>query len=153
MLSEVRTYYGSISDFLAGRRSRTSGQQPCILLLLLLQTSAVNQRGRENKVGGKDVYTKGVSALKTQVPHRQKRVWCIPKCLVCKGKKRKDIYTKEPSRCLWGTLHAVLVYRFWPPTRGRLIFPQNPSPNGVEKWCSVPFIGVTGKSALESASS
>ena len=64
------------------------------------------------------IKTKGVFQLwKTQVPQqaKKKEVWCIPKKLVFKGKRRKKTYTpKEPSRCLWGDpVRAALVYRFW----------------------------------------
>ena len=44
------------------------------------------------------------SALKTQVPQQEKKVLCKPTSLFSREKEGNYIYTKEPSRCLWGTL-------------------------------------------------
>ena len=55
---------------------------------------------------GKKYTPKMFSALKTQVPQQQQP----GKKLVFRGKRGKNIYTKEPSRCVWGTSsHSIGV--------------------------------------------
>ena len=50
------------------------------------------------------VYTKVFSALTTQVPQQATKRSGVLQKDCSQGKKRKiHIYTKEPSRCLWGT--------------------------------------------------
>ena len=54
--------------------------------------------------GGKKVYTKGVfSSENSSATTGKKEVWCIPKTLFSREKEGKYVYTKAPSRCLWGT--------------------------------------------------
>ena len=70
------------------------------------------------------------SALKSQVPQLAKKRFGVyqklGKKLVFEEKRGKNIYTKEPFRCVCvcvcggGPFRTVLVYRFWPP---KLLWP------------------------------
>ena len=54
--------------------------------------------------GGKKVYTKAVfSSYNSSASTGKKQVWCKPKTLFSGEKEAKYIYTKEASRCSWGT--------------------------------------------------
>ena len=52
-------------------------------------------------------YTGVFSSENSSASTGKKQVWCIPKSLFSREKRRdregKYIYTKEASRCLWGT--------------------------------------------------
>ena len=66
-------------------------------------------------LGGQKVYTKGVfSSENSSASTGKNRFGVYTKKLVFKGKRRdregKYIYTKEASRCLWGTpSHSIGV--------------------------------------------
>ena len=74
------------------------------------------------KIGGIKIYTKGVfSSENSSASTGKKEVWCIPKKLVFKGKRKENTYTpKSLQGACGGPLRAVLVYRFWPPIRFRM---------------------------------
>ena len=59
----------------------------------------------------KGIHHKGVfSSENSSASTGKKEVWCIPKSLFSREKEGKYIYTKEPSRCLWGTQYWCIDF-------------------------------------------
>ena len=64
-------------------------------------------------IGGRKVYTKGVLSSEKPSPSAgQERVLVYTKIACFQGKRRENIYTKEPSRCLrWTSSHSTITHK------------------------------------------
>ena len=77
----------------------------------------------QSLVGKNLVYTKVLSALRTQAPQQAKKRFGVYQKACFQGKRRQNVYTPKSLRGVCeGPLRAVLVYRFWPPIFSLVFF-------------------------------